>query len=111
MAQALEMKKQQERFIDMTSHEMRNPLSALLGCADEIIASLTEFASAIKKGDGPALPDVPKHLCQQLVAHLPTKCLDEALEAAHTIIYCASRPPRVFKVHILIFGSASEAYY
>jgi signal transduction histidine kinase len=27
----------------MTSHEMRNPLSALIGCADEILSSLHEY--------------------------------------------------------------------
>lgn len=30
----LEAKRQQENFIDMTSHEIRNPLSAIMQCAD-----------------------------------------------------------------------------
>lgn len=34
--QARERKEQQERFIDMISHEIRNPLSAVLHCAEEI---------------------------------------------------------------------------
>lgn len=38
---AIESKRQQESFIDMTSHEMRNPLSAIIHCADAVIASLT----------------------------------------------------------------------
>lgn len=38
--EALESKRQQENFIDMTSHEMRNPLSAIIHCADAVIASL-----------------------------------------------------------------------
>lgn len=42
MEEAVEMKRQQENFIDITSHEMRNPLSAILQCADEITTSLTE---------------------------------------------------------------------
>lgn len=37
---ALEAKRQQENFIDMTSHELRNPLSAVVQCADSVIASL-----------------------------------------------------------------------
>ncbi|KAI5357937.1 Putative PAS domain, signal transduction response regulator, receiver domain, CheY-like superfamily [Septoria linicola] len=34
--QARERKEQQERFIDMISHEIRNPLSAVLHCAEDI---------------------------------------------------------------------------
>lgn len=34
---AMERKEQQERFIDMISHEIRNPLSAVLHCAEEIL--------------------------------------------------------------------------
>ena len=43
MEQAVEMKRQQENFIDITSHEMRNPLSAILQCADDISTSLGNF--------------------------------------------------------------------
>ena len=43
MEEAVEMKRQQENFIDITSHEMRNPLSAILQCADEITTSLTDL--------------------------------------------------------------------
>jgi signal transduction histidine kinase/CheY-like chemotaxis protein/PAS domain-containing protein len=38
--EALESKRQQENFIDMTSHEVRNPVSAIIQCADSIISSL-----------------------------------------------------------------------
>ncbi|KAK8169539.1 hypothetical protein IWX90DRAFT_181321 [Phyllosticta citrichinensis] len=40
MEDALEAKRQQENFIDVTSHEMRNPLSAIMISADDIITSL-----------------------------------------------------------------------
>jgi PAS domain S-box-containing protein len=40
MNDALESKRQQEAFIDVTSHEMRNPLSAIMISADEIMSSL-----------------------------------------------------------------------
>lgn len=36
LREAEEAKRQQNEFIDMTSHEMRNPLSAILICADDI---------------------------------------------------------------------------
>merc|ERR1711881_278861 len=34
--EATERKEQQERFIDMISHEIRNPLSAVLHCSEDI---------------------------------------------------------------------------
>ena len=42
LREAEETKRQQNEFIDMTSHEMRNPLSAILICADDIRESLSE---------------------------------------------------------------------
>ncbi|KAK6352854.1 hypothetical protein TWF696_004854 [Orbilia brochopaga] len=40
-AEAVERKRQQDNFIDVTSHELRNPLSAILQSADEIQMTLT----------------------------------------------------------------------
>jgi signal transduction histidine kinase/PAS domain-containing protein len=40
--EAREAKKQQEAFIDVVSHEMRNPLGAIVHCADGIIAMVQE---------------------------------------------------------------------
>lgn len=40
--EADERKKQQERFIDMISHEIRNPLSALVHCVEDINDALRE---------------------------------------------------------------------
>lgn len=44
--EATERKEQQERFIDMISHEIRNPLSAVLHCAEEIL----EIVEPVKEG-------------------------------------------------------------
>ncbi|CAI6252117.1 unnamed protein product [Periconia digitata] len=41
LQEAEETKRQQNEFIDITSHEMRNPLSAILICADDIRDSLS----------------------------------------------------------------------
>jgi PAS domain-containing protein len=41
LREAEETKRQQNEFIDITSHEMRNPLSAILVCADDIRDTLT----------------------------------------------------------------------
>ncbi|KAF2704014.1 aerobic respiration control sensor protein arcB [Pleomassaria siparia CBS 279.74] len=46
LREAEETKRQQNEFIDITSHEMRNPLSAILICADDIRDSLTHHGFA-----------------------------------------------------------------
>ncbi|KAJ5337461.1 uncharacterized protein N7506_005483 [Penicillium brevicompactum] len=38
--EAQERKQQQERFIDMISHEIRNPLSAILHCTEDILEAV-----------------------------------------------------------------------
>lgn len=76
MEEAVELKRQQENFIDITSHEMRNPLSAILQCSDEIATSLTRFRQS---GDR-ALPD-----------DLLTSCLD----AAQIISLCSQHQKRI----------------
>ncbi|KAF2820468.1 hypothetical protein CC86DRAFT_332913 [Ophiobolus disseminans] len=43
LKEAEESKRQQNEFIDITSHEMRNPLSAILICADDIRDTLTQY--------------------------------------------------------------------
>ncbi|TVY46783.1 Hybrid signal transduction histidine kinase K [Lachnellula occidentalis] len=91
MDQAIEMKTQQERFIDMTSHEMRNPLSALIGCADEITTSLTEYISDLKK----PLSIENSSADPEMEFQKPLHLLDEAMEAAETIIYCAMHQKRI----------------
>ncbi|OAA54971.1 ethylene receptor [Niveomyces insectorum RCEF 264] len=45
--EAVEHKRQQESFIDITSHEMRNPLSAVLQSVDEITSSIGELHSTM----------------------------------------------------------------
>ncbi|KAK0712313.1 hypothetical protein B0T21DRAFT_376400 [Apiosordaria backusii] len=40
LQEAEETRRQQNEFIDITSHEMRNPLTAILQCADDILSAL-----------------------------------------------------------------------
>ncbi|KXH27508.1 hsp90-like protein [Colletotrichum simmondsii] len=75
--EAVELKRQQENFIDITSHEMRNPLSAVLQCADEIVNSITEYR---------AQPQDPTQL---------DTLLESCTEAASTINLCASHQKRI----------------
>ncbi|KAI4795858.1 hypothetical protein E4T45_12105, partial [Aureobasidium sp. EXF-8846] len=68
LQEALETKRASENFIDMVSHELRNPLSAILQSADSIITGLDDKEARRKKD---------------------TEMLDGILEAAQTIILCA----------------------
>lgn len=74
--EAVELKRQQENFIDITSHEMRNPLSAILQCADQIANSISAFTK----------PNI-----REEVETLLESCLD----AANTINLCASHQKRI----------------
>ena len=77
MEEAVEMKRQQENFIDITSHEMRNPLSAILQCSDEISHSMTELQNC----------DFPQEMT---VEHVKG-----AIEASGIIALCAQHQKRI----------------
>ena len=77
MEEAVELKRQQENFIDITSHEMRNPLSAILQCADEISTTLLEYKS--RNATDPVLSDL----------------IESNIDAAQTIALCASHQKRI----------------
>lgn len=68
LQEAEETRRQQNEFIDITSHEMRNPLSAILQCADDILSTLSNHRSR----DSP----------------LPPEDLDNCIESARTISLC-----------------------
>ncbi|KAL1839861.1 hypothetical protein VTJ49DRAFT_1047 [Mycothermus thermophilus] len=86
--EAVEMKRQQENFIDITSHEMRNPLSAILQCADEISSGLGQY---LQQGQGEAQPrsttTPPPPDCRAMV--------ESCVDAANTISLCASHQKRI----------------
>ncbi|CAG1976695.1 unnamed protein product [Fusarium graminearum] len=46
LQEAEETRRQQNEFIDITSHEMRNPLSAILQCADDITSAMEATRSS-----------------------------------------------------------------
>ncbi|KAL6786190.1 hypothetical protein J3E68DRAFT_219741 [Trichoderma sp. SZMC 28012] len=74
--EAVELKRQQENFIDITSHEMRNPLSAILQCVDQIANSIASFTAHSDRTEVDAL-------------------LESCLDAANTINLCASHQKRI----------------
>jgi PAS domain S-box-containing protein len=77
MEEAMELKRQQENFIDTTSHEMRNPLSAILQCADEISATLSELRST------------------ESLSEAQAAVVDSSIDAAQTITLCALHQKRI----------------
>ncbi|KAI1766680.1 hypothetical protein GGR53DRAFT_195395 [Hypoxylon sp. FL1150] len=77
--EAVELKRQQENFIDITSHEMRNPLSAILQCADEIAGSLASLKTS-----------TDSEKAEQLKL-----AIEGCMEAANTITLCASHQKRI----------------
>ncbi|ORY61513.1 aerobic respiration control sensor protein arcB [Pseudomassariella vexata] len=68
LQEAEETRRQQNEFIDITSHEMRNPLSAILQCADDIVSTLISHCSR----------DAP----------MSTVDVESCLDAAQTISLC-----------------------
>lgn len=81
---ALESKRQLENFIDTTSHEMRNPLSAIVQCADGIISSYSSLTEL--KGDH-----------QDYFSSDTTyqDLVDSGLDAAETIVQCSQHMKRI----------------
>ncbi|CAI6342165.1 unnamed protein product [Periconia digitata] len=73
MNDALDSKKHLEHFIDTTSHEMRNPLSAIMQCADGILAAQPPADNALP------MPSPNSY----------ASILDQTLDAAQTIAQCA----------------------
>jgi signal transduction histidine kinase/FixJ family two-component response regulator len=77
-AEAREAKRQQEAFIDVVSHEMRNPLSAIVHCADAITSAVEE--------------------CQAQLSNIPQPCLDalnDNIASANIILQCANHQKRI----------------
>ena len=96
--EAIESKRQQENFIDMTSHEMRNPLSAIVHCTDAIIASL----SRVQELDAAATLSHTSSAVGRTLASKGRSKLDEekqlledSIENAETIVTCAQHQKRI----------------
>ncbi|KAL1797756.1 hypothetical protein ACET3X_004362 [Alternaria dauci] len=84
--EALESKRQQENFIDMTSHEMRNPLSAMVQCADSIYSSLNEMKALARREALTFQPAIRNQL-KELISN--------SLDAVETIQACATHQKRI----------------
>lgn len=82
--EAIESKRQQENFIDMTSHEMRNPLSAIVQCADSVVASCSKGEQILRPLSGKEFIVLSNDARDELLDLLLT-CIDNS----ETIDICA----------------------
>lgn len=78
--EAIELKRQQELFMDTVSHEARNPLSAITLCAESILTTLQELLST-NKGQG--------------LIQMSTDTVETHLESAEIIMACAQHQKRM----------------
>lgn len=78
--EAVELKRQQESFMDMVSHEARNPLSAITLCAESILTTLQELLSMNKGHD---------HI------QMTKDTVETHLESAEIIMACAQHQKRI----------------
>ncbi|THW21269.1 hypothetical protein D6D23_06504 [Aureobasidium pullulans] len=85
MEEALEARRQQEHFIDMTSHEIRNPLGAVMHCADALLENLAETKAIL------ANHMVPDHKAEQRIKEL----VQQSIESVSTIISCSAHQLRI----------------
>ncbi|KAF3765023.1 hypothetical protein M406DRAFT_292291 [Cryphonectria parasitica EP155] len=95
--EALESKRQQENFIDMTSHEMRNPLSAIIHCADAVIASLSKALDITQPNKSLSRQSPMTHngMLGGNVRPEDQVLMESSVENAETIIACAQHQKRI----------------
>lgn len=74
MEDAILQRTRQENFIDMISHEIRNPLSAVLHCSEDIIRSTKDHLETCTSS---------------------SSGLKGSLESAQTIVYCVEHQKRI----------------
>ncbi|KAI1643587.1 uncharacterized protein F4817DRAFT_349090 [Daldinia loculata] len=97
--EAIESKRQQENFIDMTSHEMRNPLSAIVQCADAVIGCLAKAQELIDsmsvKPDQNGVLNSPTADTPGRIWKEGSQLVKDSIDNAETIIACAQHQKRI----------------
>lgn len=91
LEEALEARKRTEAFIDITSHEIRNPLGATVHCADLLKESLVEAKELIDELlQGDSDDTSRQNIGAQLAEHFTS-----GTEAVDTILSCSMHQKRV----------------
>jgi signal transduction histidine kinase/CheY-like chemotaxis protein len=106
--EAIESKRQQENFVDMTSHEMRNPLSAIIHCADAITATLSRVQELLGPSVYGTIVDIsPKDVAEstrEALSGIATseewlvetrELVESSIDNAETIVTCAQHQKRI----------------
>ncbi|KAI1744873.1 hypothetical protein F4680DRAFT_443352 [Xylaria scruposa] len=88
MEEAIHLNNQQEKFIDMISHEIRNPLSAVLHCGEQVVDVGHTALDTISRES--LLPATLAPLRQML-----EKQIDTTVDAAKTIMYCVQHQKQI----------------
>ncbi|KAG8977127.1 hypothetical protein FRB90_008899, partial [Tulasnella sp. 427] len=84
-AAADERRRAQELLVDVTSHELRQPVSAILNCSQLVRGNLTKLGDALRKSrDTPFVPEDSLH-----------KQIEEDLDALDSIYQCALSQERI----------------
>ncbi|KAK7985198.1 hypothetical protein PG996_005561 [Apiospora saccharicola] len=92
--EAIESKRQQENFIDMTSHELRNPLSAIIQCGDSILTSQTQVSELLNT----LRSEFPKKSATQAVSDYISQAsylVQSTIESAETVLSCTQHQSRI----------------
>ncbi|KAI4836996.1 hypothetical protein E4T44_08320 [Aureobasidium sp. EXF-8845] len=84
--EAMEAKRQSSNFIDMTSHEIRNPLGAVFHCSDALQETLSEMAQ-LAKGFGLTEETDKGKRFQELIA--------SSVDSVSTILSCSQHQKRI----------------
>lgn len=91
MEEAIRSRTQQEHFMDMISHEIRNPLSAVLHCSEEIIESVRKGSEKLNLVlEEPRTPDISDPMKKYLKSQI-----SNVLDAANTIVYCVQHQKQI----------------
>ncbi|WWC91472.1 uncharacterized protein L201_006418 [Kwoniella dendrophila CBS 6074] len=83
--EAEESKQQQELLVDLTSHEIRTPVSAILQCSSLVKENLTSLQSQLKIVNGDGFKATPELLAE----------IDEDIEALDSIHQCGLVQERI----------------
>jgi len=84
--EAIEAKRQQENFIDMTCHEIRNPLGAVVHCADLIDNTSTEMSDLLRDSISRLTPE-------QRTRYDDLR--ESNIDAVNTIMACSTHQKRI----------------
>jgi len=92
MEEAVRLKNHQERFMDMISHEIRNPLSAVLHCGEEVVEAMKNASTVLEVC---TLPSAAATQQWEMTKTALRVHITGALDAANTVLYCVQHQKQI----------------